>query len=630
MRRAFPFVLLALATILGNTDYLAKRIRYSREGYVRFAADMPYSGNGASTDAPRAMLERNLVPGDAVFYATDLARGLSSMDRAVHQALIWVVAPAGIRFGGLDQLARENVVVVSGAKRPQNAETLAERGFHKADKVGRCELWRRLDGPRREDLPWGLDQVSSEGCLETPVQDVRTDWPRELMGLMPIFAVFLIPFCVAGLGSASFSLLLLTVAMAVPLLAGCRPSACFVLVSASVCGWTGLHLADPNRRAVRSAAATGVTICLGVAFFAFLAWITLSHSFTTTNALGVYGGKAKMLFLGNGYPDGFFSAAGYETLQPAYPPGFVLAILGINAVGGGCGEWLTQLLSCFFMASCLVACCTGCRRRVSTTFAAVACQAWVLGAFLAEPAVAIGNIFYPESMMLLFLLAGWERIKTNALQGWILLGACGWVKTEGLALLFAAWLAVRLTKGANGARLSDLLAAAVLPVSWFAFSRIQGGGAYDYAPVWDLDARQAFLASKALLSLAFLTPWKYGFAYCGLLLPPVHALIRRRCPSLFPLGELAAASLFVCAYAVALVIFFALSRAPDFRWHLQSAERLLWPPSFLMILALTQFLGSALLRKTRKTKNPSPSSSVRASARNTSSPCSSHRRRAVG
>lgn len=603
MKQAIPFVLLALATILGNIDYLTKRIHYTREGYTEFTNNMPYCGNGVATDAPRAMLERNLVPGDTVFFATDLARGLSSMDRAIHQALLWVVTPVKICFGGLDQIADENVVVVSGAKRPQNAEALAERGFRKVDKVGRSAFWRKLDDPRRNDSPWGLDEVSSEKTLETPTQDVRTRWRSELIGLLPVLAVFLILFCTAGLASAALSLLLLTVTLAIPVFLGCRPSAYYVLVSAFICGWLSMRLAGSNQNTLRNTQTICMNAWLGTTYFALLAWITLSHSFTTTNALGVYGGKAKMLFLGNGYPFGFFSTPGYETLQPSYPPGFVLAILSGSITSGFSGEWITQLLPCFFTAACLVACCIGCQKRISTTFSAVACQVWILCTFLGEPAIEISHVFYPESMMALFLLAGWKRIRQNALQGWILLGACGWIKTEGLALLFAAWLAFRLIKGANAARLPHLLAAAVLPVSWFVFSRVQGGGVYDYAPFWDMDAKQAVLAIKTLFSFAFMTPWKYGFAYFGLLLPPALLLFRHKNRSPASLDELKVTSLFVCGYAVALVFFFALSRAPDFQWHLNSSERLLWPPSLLMVLALVRFLCDYPTRGSRQSRS---------------------------
>ena len=54
------------------------------------------------------------------------------------------------------------------------------------------------------------------------------------------------------------------------------------------------------------------------------------------------GGRAKLLYLSSGVPDGFFTDPARSTLQPAYPPGFALLTLGCYGLAGGCGEWLKE------------------------------------------------------------------------------------------------------------------------------------------------------------------------------------------------------------------------------------------------------------------------------------------------
>ena len=73
--------------------------------------------------------------------------------------------------------------------------------------------------------------------------------------------------------------------------------------------------------------------------------VTLCHTLSPPNGLGVSGGRAALWLLSGGVPEGFFSDPALATFQPSYPPGLALLTLGAWGAAGGVGEWLTQLLA---------------------------------------------------------------------------------------------------------------------------------------------------------------------------------------------------------------------------------------------------------------------------------------------
>jgi hypothetical protein len=136
--------------------------------------------------------------------------------------------------------------------------------------------------------------------------------------------------------------------MAIPPLAGFRPSPLFVVAASALCiaGVRGLRrwlcgaaeTSGENARCRRRSAA----VAAGLLFAVLAGALALSHTFVAPNGPGVSGGRAKLLYLSSGVPDGFFTDPARSTLQPAYPPGFALLTLGCYGLAGGCGEWLTE------------------------------------------------------------------------------------------------------------------------------------------------------------------------------------------------------------------------------------------------------------------------------------------------
>ena len=207
---------------------------------------------------------------------------------------------------------------------------------------------------------------------------------------------------------------------------------------------------------------------------------------------------------------------------------------------------------------------------------------WVATAFFTATAFQLGTYFYAEPIMALFALAGWERVRGGRgdVWGWLLLGAAGWFKNEGILALPACWFAMRLLLGRKAAPALHLMAGLALPVAWHAGCRLAGGGVYDFAPVWHPDWSQAWAALARAGRLAFLEPWRYGFAFPLAVLGWFAPAVRSR-----PFATAGMASL---AMTAAYAGIFSLSRAMDFSWHLDSIERLMWLPALLLAREILQ------------------------------------------
>ncbi|MGN0843767.1 MAG: hypothetical protein ACI4QT_00935 [Kiritimatiellia bacterium] len=90
-----------------------------------------------------------------------------------------------------------------------------------------------------------------------------------------------------------------------------------------------------------------------------------------------------------------------------------------------------------------------------------------------------------------------------------------------------------------------------------------------------MDLVKAFLALGEVLRYAFGNAWTYAFSF------PLALVALMICgkDDLRSLWQVVGAVLLICA---GLMLIFSLSDAVDFDWHLESMERLLWVPAFLL------------------------------------------------
>ena len=309
-----------------------------------------------------------------------------------------------------------------------------------------------------------------------------------------------------------------------------------------------------------------VPILLGILVFFATGLIARAHPFVTPYGLAITGGRAKLWFLSGGIPSGFFSDAAWRLLEPAYPPGCAALTFGCYGASGIYGDWLTQLAPCLFAAVAAIFLAS------RTTGPA---RLWITLLFLTPVALMTTGQFYPEPLMALGVLVGWERVRDGQFGGWLLLGAAGWFKNEGLMFLVAAWFAWRIVAG-NHARTRDLAAAMALPLAWHVGCRLTGASLNDYVAPWRLSPLRGLRALVESLRLVFARPWRFGFAYPVALVAALVPSIRRETRPLV-------AALLFAAFSVA---FFCLAYAcstADEAWHLStSLPRLLWTPALIL------------------------------------------------
>lgn len=321
----------------------------------------------------------------------------------------------------------------------------------------------------------------------------------------------------------------------------------------------------------------GAYVCAATVFVATAA-LALSHTFVAPTGLGVYGGKARLLFLYGGMPPGFFTDAAYSSFQPAYPPGLALLTLAAYVLSGECGEWLTQILVVAAFAAASAVLCSQARSLAEYVF--------TLALMLAPCSLCIASFYYAEPFVALCILVGWLRVRErdDDCLGWLVIGLPGVFKNEGVVLTFACWLALRLIDGRRTAPVRGLVVALVLPAAWHAGCRLAGATLYDFAVPWGPDFSRARKALAFAAREAFARPWGYAFVWPLSIATSIVAAVRRdsnRKRGLFAALLVAAISTVVFAYV------FSLSRAPDFAWHLHTAmPRLLWTPTMLLAFEL--------------------------------------------
>lgn len=569
-------LLLAIATLACNAGKIARqigRIPATRSSWGGRA----FRSSGDYVDLPRQLAEDHLAPGTKTFLACYRPDVLSPIERSLHLALSWTMSPAPVGLGPISERGDADAVFAdSYSPAPDfGPRRLSGETWEKRREAGGQALWTRTRSVLREE---GEAPSSSS---PSPL--------REATGLVPLTILFTGGALLAGWTGALMATAVFTLGMILPPAIGFRPDALYI-ASLALLGLLGAQIATRRDRKApaRGAKRLRTALPLALLFGLLAAAMALSHTFMAPNGLGVSGGKAKLLYLAGGLPDGFFTDPARSTLQPAYPPGLALLTLGCYGFAGGCGEWLTQLLGPLATSALLFFLLA----RSRTAGGAL----WIFAAFLTPMVLQLASLYYAEPLMALFLLVGWERLREgrNDRLGWFLLGAAGFFKNEGLVLFLAAWIALRLLGGGGKAPLRGLAIGAALPLLWHLGCRLAGAHLYDYAPVLQPDISRWLAATGYALGRIFLHPWEYASAFPAAL--AAYGLTLRKAPR----SPLAAALLAAALSLLAFTAIFSLSTAPDFAWHLHTAmPRLLWPVSLLLLRELAE-----LPRTTGPAENP--------------------------
>lgn len=571
---------LAAATFAGNwrdisEDWLAsRRMRAAWEG-------RPYRANGPHVDTRRGLIERHMPADARLFLLTNDGRRLSPMARIIHHGVSWATSPTPVAFGPGDAYGGEDFVATAPFDAPPAIRDDPRHpvAFEEL-RDGHVALWARKD--RAPSTSAGEPSAS------------RVPSTAEALGLLAPALAFGLAWRRGRFAGGCAGLVLLTLAMAGCTLAGCRPSRWFAAAAAVAAGLAGGAVAarDVGSHASRTAWPGRIATTTILAVFVLVAGtLALSHTFLSPNGLGVYGGKAKLLFLAPGIPAGFFTDPARSTLQPAYPPGFTLLTLGCYGLAGGCGEYVTQLLPIALAGLVLY-------RMTNRNGVVAPCAVWILAAFLTRQPLRMVSQFYAEPMMALLVVVGWEGIRRSpgaSLFPWLLVGSAGWVKNEGVLFLPALWIGLRATSGARAAPWRGLLAGLVLPVAWHVGCRVAGGTLYDFGPLWKPDWTQALAAARLTAAETLGSPWRTAFVFPATLAALALPAIRRHVGAPFRAAALANALLLT-----AFVGIFAISTSEDFAWHVASLRRILWTPALLLLREL------AALGEAHPTHWPSP------------------------
>ena len=224
----------------------------------------------------------------------------------------------------------------------------------------------------------------------------------------------------------------------------------------------------------------GVRLLAALGICAVLLAVALPGGLNAPNGLGVYGGKAKLICLLHGLPDGFWTAPEYAVFQPSYPPLMTLAAL-LSFLVGGVSDRALQLfvpavVALLFLELTRFAPARGRRRWL--VFA-------VVSLFLLSPeTVRLARGFYAEPLAMLFIACGWNALLDGRpRRGWLALGLSALVRPEGLVIAGISWFVwifgVSVRRRWRATALSAALALSP-GIAWQLAMRFLGARLYDY------------------------------------------------------------------------------------------------------------------------------------------------------
>ena len=342
------------------------------------------------------MVESSLSPNARLYVVRSPSQGMQAVENSRIQFLAWLQSPTPVLDGSPEEVCDADAVLSPPArptKPPFRGADAAPNGFEKIASVGFRELWIRKDRDAVRIAPGSNRNVPF------------ASW-RELIGLLPVVMVAVAGFWFGGWTGLALALTLFSVSLIISPAAGITTDWIRVLAAGlisvlSVGAFRKILMVPPRQdKADHRASYFSVIAC--IALFLFLSFLALSHSFLPPNGLAVVGGKAKLWYLSDGFPSGFFTDSAWRLTEPTYPPGMASLVLGCYAIAGGCGEWLTQLVGCAAMAVLLGAVLDGCCRNGEFgRFARVVAAIWILSLFLDPVPLKMGSLLYPEPLMAL-------------------------------------------------------------------------------------------------------------------------------------------------------------------------------------------------------------------------------------
>ena len=317
----------------------------------------------------------------------------------------------------------------------------------------------------------------------------------------------------------------------------------------------------------------GWTFAVALAVALVLGAVALSHPLLAPNGLGVYGGKAKLLFECGSFPGGFWTDPRYSVFQPSYPPGLTFVAWLHFALSGGCGDRLVQLTVVFAMAVLCHLMARGSRSRQDALATAVFC--------LSPIAVRMSAGFYAEPFAALMLLCGWNMAADGRRTcGAFAMGLAALFRLEAgpVAFLFAAG-ACAFAEGRRE-RVAMLATSAAPAFAWFAFCAVAGGGG---PSDWDFSKAPQFgqVAYAALCEAKALGMFVLPAAALSIFKSPLNRprLSAAPDPSLAPTAVLLIAIPAVCAF----------HDSPHARWMIDNTiPRLVWDISAIPLFGKAQ------------------------------------------
>ena len=312
-----------------------------------------------------------------------------------------------------------------------------------------------------------------------------------------------------------------------------------------------------------------------------LGWIALSHPLLAPNGLGVYGGKAKLLYECGGIPESFLDSAGGMALQPSYPPGLTLLAYLHFLLSGGCGDRLVQLVVVFALAALCLALLRGASRP--------SCALPIVLFCVSPNAIRMASGFYAEPFVALLLVFGWRTMRNGRpFVGALVMGVAGLFRPEAgvAAALFAACGSA--FRGNSKLALAVVVPALVPTVAWIATCRLLGyGGLAD----WNVMMMPRFgqVAYGALAVLDAL--WKQAIPVFALLFlvrsDGIKVCYRDVVSSIVPVALLFIAIPLVCGFY----------DAPYAKWMMDNTSpRLVW---YLLAVPLFAAIGFPFAIRTR-------------------------------